>query len=232
MLLAQDIFDNWKALAGAAIPILYFLGYLASAFKKGREKGQERGRAPGRADVSTPATARARDARPDRLKPPEPQPPPRMLLEADPPPVLARPPVARAVPSVSPAPTPVRPGPALQPRHPSPADARPPLLVRPPRPPFVERGAPPSPLRPRMRKPPIEVEPEVLPDEPVESIYRSIHVDLGAESKTEPAVRRARRSEAAEELLRVLADRDRVKQAFLLSEILAPPVALRERHLD
>lgn len=232
MLLAQDIFDNWKALAGAAIPILYFLGYLASAFKKGREKGQERGRARGRADVSAPATARDRDARPDRPKPIVLQPPPGIPLEAALPPVSAQPPVARAVPSIPPAPFPVRPGAALQPRRPSPADAPPPPALRPPRPQFVERDARPSRLRPRMRQPPIEAAPDVLPEDSLDSIYKSIHVDLSAPTDTEPAARRPRRSESAEELLRVLADRNRVKQAFLLSEILAPPVTLRERHLD
>lgn len=228
MLLALDIFSDWRALVGAALPLLYFLGYLASAFKKGLEKGQKKGRA----DVSAPATARSRDAWPDRPEPLVPQPPPRTPLEAAPPPVPAQPPVARAVRSIPPAPIPVRPGPALQPRHPSPADAPPRPPARPPRPQFVERDPRPSPLRPRMRKPPIEAAPDVLPEDSLGLIHRSIHVDLSAQPDTEPAARRPRRSASAEELLRVFADRDRVKQAFLLSEILAPPVSLRERHLN
>lgn len=229
MLLALDIFSDWRALAGAALPLLYGLGYLASAFKKGQEKG----RARDRADLRTTSTPPVRDVRPDRPKPLVPQPPPlRMPVDAGLPPIHAQPPVARAVRSIPPAPIPVRPGPALQPRHPSPADAPPPPPARPPRPQFVERDPRPSPLRPRMRKPPIEAGPDVLPEDSLRLIHRSIHVDLSAQPDTEPAARRPRRSESADELLRVFADRNRVKQAFLLSEILAPPVSLRERHLN
>jgi hypothetical protein len=241
-LLAGDWFQSWETMAGAAVFILYVLGSIIGGKKKTPSQAPT---APRRAPAPPRPPTPLSTGRPGQPGPPRP-------------PRAPTPTVAHAPPATSTLRPAAMPQQAQTPTHrdmPPPNAPRPaPPVRRAPQPPAApqRRIAPASPAAdagPPRRRPGLMTEDEsaltahrprevALPTEIGEE--RKLHEvsqEIEEERKAhrlmrdaDPAARRA--EELREKLVKVLRSRGGVRGAIMLNELISPPVALREHHLQ
>ncbi len=226
-MLAADIFDDYRSVVYIAVAVIYVLAQMGALIKR---KPQDKAEKPAE-PAPEPRPARRAETAGEARRPSMPQ---RASTPSAPPPVppSAQPETSRQRPA--PPPAPARPTRTIPP-----APARPPRRVEPPRRP-ASVATPPRAATQRPRAAPEPARP--APPPPVESA-----VGVEGEPRAAREFREARQHDnvageisagllnfgpraASEQLRRFQAltrSRRAVQQAFVLSELLAPPVALR-----
>lgn len=202
LLLADGIDFDSKIWIYVIFLALSVVGGILGKKKRQEQKRQERGSA-------RPGGPEARPQAPTPPRLPQPPRPPRLAQ-------LERPPT-RTVPMA---------------RFPEARPARPRPIPVPPRPVMARPGPPMRPpvVRPSVRETPVEVEPvvaevEAMPSELAVPAARAVE-EVGAARR--PGIRPGLQVERVQRLLR---SKRGLRTAFVLSEILAPPVGLRHNHL-
>lgn len=213
-------FSDIEKLLPLAFAMLYILGKVAAIFHK-RKKGDQLPDSP--ADLSkSKHPAPPRPARPQPPTPPRALPvPPGASLSTTPP--VARPRAPQPPHAPRPAPTArmqARPAPQPEQQRQRPA-------ARAPSPPPARAARRPQPAVDVV----LPAQPDVIPETKLATQAR----ERAAREKSESTIRsekRSARGSAADQLRRVLLRPSGFRAAFLLSELLAQPVALREQHLE
>ncbi len=228
-LLQAGWFDSWETMVGAAVFILYILSSILGGRKKPDpqrrrefpippptpEQREDAPRPPPTTPAPQPTIPAPQPPRPTMPMPPRPSGPPRPPRTGFPR-QPGQPPAPLPLPPRPPRVEPPRSRPATRPpAAPQPAPRRPEPVVRRPSPPVVQQATP--------RMSPVTAAHE----EPEGESIAHRHLPEAAARPPQRA-----KNEQADRLRKVLTNRAGLRGALILAEILQPPLALREDHLQ